>query len=66
MACGCQSLVEESELSDGICEVCRLMNDDTSTKKVKYCGFCGVNICCECNTKYDRRFFSWLKTLFGL
>lgn len=66
MACGCESIVEHSEYTDGICEVCRLMNEDTSVKKIKYCETCGVNICCECNTNYPARFFAMLKSKFGI
>ncbi len=66
MACGCLDRVSSSEFKDGICEVCRIQDGDTTVKKVKYCEVCGVNICCECNTRYDQRFFAMIKTKFGL
>lgn len=66
MACGCENITPDSEFKDGICEVCRIQEGDRSIKKVKYCEFCKVNICCECNTRYDQRFFAALKLRFGL
>lgn len=62
----CNNRQEKSEYKDGICEVCRLQYKDTSIKKVKYCDFCKVNICDDCNTKYDQRFFAMIKNKFGL
>lgn len=64
MACDCDSKVGRSEFKDGICEVCRLIDNDTTVKKVKYCPGCGANICCNCDTRYDKRFFAMLRLKF--
>jgi len=67
VACDCESKNgTNEEYTDGICEVCRIQDGDTSIKKVKYCSFCKVTICCECNDKYDQRFFAMIKKKFGL
>ena len=66
MACGCGSNTGKSEYKDGICEVCRLIDKDTAVKQVQYCSFCGVNICCECEARYDKRFFAAIKLKFNL
>lgn len=65
MACDCLKQIQGSEFKDGVCDVCLLQDGDGSIKKVKYCEFCEVNICCECNTRYDRRFFAMLKQKFN-
>ncbi len=62
MSCGCSASILDSEYKDGICEVCRLQDGDTQVKRVKYCELCGVNICCDCNKRYDKRFFAFLKS----
>lgn len=66
MACGCLEVNGKSDYKDGICEVCRIQDKDVSIKKVKYCNFCGVNICCYCEKKYDQRFFAMIKSKFSL
>lgn len=66
MACGCEASLSLSEWKQGICEVCRLQDSDTSLKEVKYCELCKVNICCDCAGRYDRRFFAAIKKQFGL
>lgn len=66
MACSCLNNIKESEYKQGICEVCRLQYNDTTVKEVKYCSLCKVNICCDCNTKYDQRFFAMIKKKFNL
>lgn len=30
---------------DGVCEVCKVLNNDVSIKKVSYCETCNVYIC---------------------
>jgi len=64
MACAC--LEKNAETKEGVCEVCRLIDKDESIKQVKFCTFCQVNICCECEKRYDRRFFAMLKQQFDL
>lgn len=65
MACPCESSPSKVEQKEGICEVCRIQQGDSSLKQVDYCSFCGVNICCECKSQYDQRFFAMLKTKFN-
>jgi len=53
--CGCSKSVKQSEMFEGICEVCRLIDNDTTQKTVSFCEFCGVNICCTHREKIGTR-----------
>ena len=50
----------------GICEVHKLVNNDYKSRLVKFCSFCNVNICAECEKRYDKRFLAALKKNFGI
>lgn len=63
--CGCSKSVALSEQFNGICEVCRLLDNDATEKIVSYCEFCGVNICCNHRNKIGSRTIAAFLKLIG-
>lgn len=48
-------MAEELEISTGVCEVHRLVNNDNQIRKVAFCKMCDSWICRECWTNYPKR-----------
>jgi len=46
---------KETQAKKGVCDVCRLVDGDTSIKEVYYCPICKKWICLKCADKWDRR-----------
>jgi hypothetical protein len=38
-----------------MCDVCRLLDFDTTSKQCSYCGLCDAWICQSCNPQWGRR-----------
>jgi hypothetical protein len=41
--------------SKGLCDVCVLVRDDRSLKRVSYCGMCKAWLCGRCRKRLDQR-----------
>jgi hypothetical protein len=39
----------------GVCEVCYLLDGDTTVKQVEYCSLCDAWMCEQCRNNYLRR-----------
>jgi hypothetical protein len=55
MPCRCQEQRPIEEKKIGICDVCRLVRNDTSTKPVQYCHVCNAWICDVCRVDWVAR-----------
>jgi hypothetical protein len=55
MPCKCQEQRSIEEKKVGICDVCRLVKNDTSTKPVQYCHVCDAWICDVCRVDWVAR-----------
>jgi hypothetical protein len=55
MPCKCQEQRPIEEKKVGICDVCRLVKNDTSTKPVQYCHVCDAWICDVCRVDWVAR-----------
>jgi hypothetical protein len=55
MSCKCQEQRPIEEKRVGICDVCRLVKNDTSTKLVQYCHVCNAWICDVCRVDWVAR-----------
>lgn len=49
---------------DGICDVCRILDGDTSIKMVQYCSECDANLCQRDRLNYFRRARAFAKRHF--
>lgn len=45
----------------GICRVCDLLDNDTSTKTVYYCKACKAAMCIDCESNWVRRGLAMIK-----
>lgn len=43
------------EIIKGVCDVCKLVDDDVSTKDVFYCASCRAYICLACKPNFLKR-----------
>jgi hypothetical protein len=55
MPCKCQEQRPIEEKRVGICDVCRLVKNDTAPKPVQYCHVCNAWICDVCRVDWVAR-----------
>jgi len=53
------------QITNGVCKVCALLENDTTIKKVSMCDFCGVMICETCMPNIERRWVAFVKAKKG-
>lgn len=46
---------------DGVCDVCLILDNDSTIKDVEYCNFCQAFICVDCKPSLYRRGLAMLK-----
>lgn len=57
----------ETKTKKGVCDVCKLVNGDTSIKEVSFCNVCKKWICKKCSNRWDRRTIAaFLNGMMGL
>lgn len=53
--------IRVTELQEHVCDVCRLLNADTSIKLCGYCSLCDAYICGDDLNRWERRLKAWYK-----
>lgn len=52
-------------VTNGVCKVCALLDNDLTNKRVSLCDFCGVMICEKCMPDIERRWVAFVKAKKG-
>lgn len=62
---GCRDCIKDTRQhaswSHGVCDVCRLLDNDVTEKRVQYCKNCKAHVCESCLGKYGRRFMAMIE-----